>query len=101
MSLPAIAAVAAVAAIPTASTATTTAIPTAPAATAPTITTSAATAAGALGLRTGFVDDKVPATEVLTVEAIDGAIRIFIVGDLDESETTGLPREAVANQTDC
>jgi len=52
-------------------------------------------------LWTSFVDHKVPAAEVLAIEAIDGTIRIFVAGDLDESEATGLPREAVANKTDC
>jgi len=35
-------------------------------------------------LRAGFVDDEISATKVLTVQAGNGAIRIFIAGDFDE-----------------
>jgi hypothetical protein len=52
-------------------------------------------------LRTGFVHDKVPAPEILTVEGSDRAIRLFIIGDFDESEAAGLARETITNQTDC
>src|SRR5208283_2378560 len=68
------------------------------------ITTAVATtptaATGALRLRTRFVDDKVPAPEVLTIQARHGAVGIFIVGDFDEGETPRLSREAIPNQTD-
>jgi hypothetical protein len=65
-----------------------------------TATTAIATAARALCLRTGFIDDEVPATKVLTVETIHGAVGVFVVGNFDESETARLAREAVTNQTD-
>jgi len=100
-SLPTIAAIAAVAAIPTASTATATAIPTAAAAAPAAITATSPAATGAFGLRASFVHDKVPATEVLAVKAVDCAIRILIVGNFDEGEATRLTRKAIANQTDC
>ena len=99
--LPTIAAIAPVAAISTASTATTTAIATASAAAPTAITATSPAATGAFCLRTSFVHDKVPATEVLAVKAIDCAIRILIVGNFDEGEATRLTREAIANQTDC
>jgi hypothetical protein len=87
--LPAIAAVPAI----------TTTIAATASATAPTITTPAAattatvtapptTATGAFGLRTRFVNDQVPAPEILTIEARHGAVGVFIIGNLDESETT-------------
>ena len=100
--LPAVAAVAAITAIAaTPATATTTAITTTAAATTATIPAAATAATGAFRLRAGFVDNKVPTTEVLTVEAVDRAIRVFIAGDFDEGESTRLPREAVTNETDC
>jgi hypothetical protein len=101
--LPAIAAVSTVAAIPAASAATT--APTAVAATAPATTaaiTSAPTAATrALGLRTRFIDYQVPATEILTVEIGDCAIRFFIIRNFDEGKTPRLAREPIPNQVDC
>jgi hypothetical protein len=100
--LPAVAAIAAVSTItaaPTAAATTITAVTTA----AATATTVAATtsATRSLGLRTGFVDDEVPATKVLTVQAGYGAIRVFIAGDFDEGKTTRLARKPVTDQTNC
>jgi hypothetical protein len=98
--LPAIAAIA----TPTAATPAAAAAIATPAATATSTTAIAAppaTAAGAFGLRTRFVNDQVPAPEILTIETRHGAIGVFIVGDLDEGETTRLSREAIPNQTDC
>ncbi len=101
--LPAIAAVSTVAAISAASAAAT--APTAVAATAATTTaaiTSAPTAATRpLGLRTRFIDYQVPATEILTVEIGDRAIRFFIIGNFDEGKTPRLAREPIPNQVDC
>jgi hypothetical protein len=101
--LPAIAAVSTVAAISAASAAAT--APTAVAATAATTTaaiTSAPTAATRpFGLRTRFIDYQVPATEILTVEIGDRAIRFFIIGDFDEGKTPRLAREPIPNQVDC
>src|SRR5580704_7317761 len=78
--LPAIAAVAAIS----------TAIAATPAATASASTTAPASAptAGTLGLRPGFVDHQVPSTEVLTVQGVDGAVRIFVIGYFNEGEAT-------------
>jgi hypothetical protein len=100
--LPAIAAVSTVAAISAASAAT---APTAVAATAAATTaaiTSAPTAATRpLGLRTRFIDYQVPATEILTVEIGDRAIRFFIIRNFDEGKTPRLAREPIPNQIDC
>jgi hypothetical protein len=52
-------------------------------------------------LRTGFVHDKVPAPEILTVEGSDCAIRLFIIGDFDEGESARLARETITNKADC
>ena len=96
--LPAVAAVSTIAAIPTATTA---ASPSTVAASATAIATATTTAAGTFRLRPRFVDDEVPAPEALTVQGRDRTIRLFIIGDFDESETTRLTREPIANQTDC
>jgi len=88
--LPAVAAVAAITAVATPATTPAAAIAT-PAATTSTTTAIAATpttATRALRLRTRFVDDKVPAPEVLTVQAGHGAVGVLIVGDFDEGKTT-------------
>jgi hypothetical protein len=96
--LPAVAAVSAVSAITPASTAATTTAAITPATATVSATTSAATRAFRLWAR--FVDNKVPAAKVLTVETGDRTIRFFIVGDLDESEAARLTREAITNKTD-
>ncbi len=103
--LPAVAAIATVAAIPTIAAPSTTAAPsTAVAASTAATTTAVATtstaAARAFRLGTRFVDNKVPAAKVLTVETGYRAIRLFIVSDFDESESAGLACEAIANQAD-
>jgi hypothetical protein len=98
--LPAVAAIASVAAIATTSAATPTAI-TATATTATTVAAAATTATGTFGLWTGFVDHEVAAAKVLAVKAVDGAFRIFVIGNFDEGEAARLTREAIANQTDC
>src|SRR6201993_235805 len=89
--LPAVAAVTTVAAITAASAAT--------AASAIASTPTAATRP--LGLRTRFIDYQVPATEILTVEIGDRAIRFFIIRNLDEGKTPRLAREPIPNQIDC
>ena len=100
--LPAVAAIAAVSTI-TAAPAATPASITAVATTAATATAVATTpsATGSFGLRAGFVDDEVPATKVLTVQAGYRAIRIFIAGDFNEGKTTRLARKPVTDQTNC
>jgi hypothetical protein len=102
--LPAVAAVTTVAAITAASA--TTAASAAIAATASATTTAAISPAPTaatrpLGLRTRFVDYQVPATEILTVEIGDRAIRLFIICDFDEGKTPRLAREPIPNQIDC
>jgi hypothetical protein len=98
--LPAVAAIPAVSAITAAATATTAAaVPTA--ATTPTIVATSTAATRTFGLRTGFINNQVPATEVLTVQAGDRAICIFITCDFNECKPSRLSSEAVPNQTDC
>jgi len=70
-------------------------------ASAATTETTAATTAAARLLRASFVDDEIPASEVLSVHGVDGAIRLFVIADFDESKTTRLAREAVTNQIHC
>ena len=103
--LPAVAAVTTVAAISAAS-ATTTASATiaataSAAATTAAITSAPTAATRALGLRTRFIDYQVPATEILTVEIGDRAIRFFIIRNFDEGKTPRLAREPIPNQIDC
>jgi hypothetical protein len=99
--LPAIAAITAVTTITTTSAAAPTAISaiTAASSTSAAISSATASASGAFGLRTGFVDDEISATKVLTVQAGDGAIRVFIAGDFDERKPARLPCETVPDQT--
>jgi hypothetical protein len=102
--LPAVAAVTTVAAI-TAASATTTAsatiAATASAATTATIASAPTAATRPLGLRTRFIDYQVPATEILTVEIGDRAIRFFIIRNFNEGKTPRLAREPIPNQIDC
>ena len=102
-SLPAIAAIATVAAISTvaaaASAATTAMSTTTSAATA--AETAPATTAAALLLGTSFVDDQIAPAKVLAIHGIDRAIRFFVVGNFNESETTRLASEPVTNEIDC
>src|SRR6266478_8343539 len=90
--LPAIATVAAISAAPAtaAMAAAPAAVPTAP----------ATTAAAALCLGTCFIHDEVSPTEILTVQRVHRAIRIFVVGNFNEGEPARLPRKTVANQID-
>jgi hypothetical protein len=103
--LPAVAAVTTVAAITAASAAATTTsatiAATATAATTPAIASAPTAATRALGLRTRFIDYQVPATEILTVEIGDRAIRFFIIRNFDEGKTPRLAREPIPNQIDC
>jgi hypothetical protein len=100
-------AVSAVAAISTATTpAATTAVSTAPAATAAVSTPPAgipaaaapATATGAFSLRPCFVHHEVSPAKILTVQGIDRAIRVFVVGHLDERKTPRLSRETIPDE---
>jgi len=98
LNLPAIAAVATVAAIPTASAAT--AASAAISTTASAATAASTAAARTLGLRARFIYHQVPATEVLTIEIGNRAIRFFIVCDFDERKSARLPRETIPYQID-
>jgi len=60
----------------------------------------AGTAASALCLGTCFIHDEVSPTEILTVQGVHRAIRIFVVGNFNEGEPARLPRKTVANQID-
>ncbi len=99
--LPAVSAISAVSAITTTATAAASAAISA-ASTAITAATAAATSAAtrAFRLRARFVDNKVPAAKILTVQTGDGAIRFFIVGNFDEREPARLSGETITNQAD-
>jgi hypothetical protein len=56
-----------------------------------------ATTAGAFGLRPCFVHYQVPSAEILTVQRVDGAVRIFVVVHFNEGESTRLARKAIAD----
>jgi len=89
-------AIAAVAAIPPPPPATPPAV-----AAAPTITTTTPTAAtAAFCLRPCFIHHQVPPTEILAVQGIDRPVRIFVVGEFNESKTARLSREAVSDEID-
>jgi hypothetical protein len=106
--LPAVPAIAAVAATittaPAASAAastTTTAVAAASAAsTAAIAAASAATTAAALCLGPCFVHHEVSPAEILPVERIHGAVRIFVIIYFDKCESTRLSSKPVANQID-
>jgi hypothetical protein len=98
--LPAVAAVTTVPAITASSAATTasaTIAATAAAATTAAIASAPTAATRPLGLRARLIDYQVPATEILTVEIGDRAIRFFIIGNLDEGKTPRLAREPIPN----
>jgi hypothetical protein len=83
---PAVAAVATVATIAAAATTSTAAAIATAAATTSAVSPATTAARGAFRLRARFIHNKVPTTEVLTVEAVDRAICVFIAGDFDERE---------------
>jgi hypothetical protein len=99
--LPTVAAVAAIATIAAAAATSTAAAIATAAATTPAISTATTAPRGTFRLRARFVHNKVPTTEVLTVEAVDRAIGVFVTGDLDEREAARLARETVTDQTNC
>jgi hypothetical protein len=90
--VPAISAVAAISAASTASTATA-AVTAAPAA----VSAAPATTAAALSLRPCFVHHEVTPAEILTVQGIDGPIRVFIVGNFDEGEAARLSSKTITD----
>jgi hypothetical protein len=78
------------AATPTATTtmaAASAAVPTAP----------ATTAAAALCLGTCFIHYQVSSAEILTVQGVHRAIRVFVIGHFNEGEPARLSRKAIAN----
>jgi hypothetical protein len=95
--LPAISAVAAISAAPaTASVASTPAATTA----APASVSTSPAASAAFRLGTCFIHHEVSPAKILPVQGVDGAVRVFVIGDFHESETTRLARETIANQID-
>jgi hypothetical protein len=99
--LPTITTVAAISAAP--ATSTMAATPTAASAMA---TASAAVPAApsatatALRLGTCFIHDEVSPAEILSIQRIDGAIRVFVIGHFNEGEPARLSCKPVANQID-
>ena len=84
--LPTVAAVATIATIAAAAATSTAAAIATAAATPSAVSTATTTTGGTFRLRARFIHNKVPTTEVLTVEAVDRAICVFVTGDFDESE---------------
>jgi len=70
--------------------------PTGPRAAIPT----SATAAPSLGLGSGFVDDEIAIAKQPTIQHLDRLGGLLFRGHLDESETTGTPRELVGDDPD-
>jgi hypothetical protein len=66
------------------------AVPTAP----------ATAAAAALCLGTCFIHHEVSPAEILTVQGVHGAIRVFVIGHFNEGEPARLSRKTIANQID-
>jgi hypothetical protein len=102
--LPAIATVAAISAAPATAAVSATATPTAAtamaAASAAISTAPTSTAAAALRLGTCFIHHEVSPAEILTVQGVHRAIRVFVVGHFNEGEPARLSRKTVANQID-
>src|SRR5712692_717329 len=97
--LPAITAVAAISAA--SATAAMTATPTATTATSASVSAApASTAASALCLGTCFIHHEVSPAEILTVQGVHRAIRVFVIGHFNEGEPARLSRKPVANQID-
>jgi hypothetical protein len=97
--LPAVPAIAAISATPAAVTtasATTAAVTTASAA----VTSSPAAAARALGLRPRLIHHEISPAEVLTIQRIDGAIRIVVIGHFHERKAPRLACKTVPNEID-
>src|SRR5437879_13350167 len=61
-------------------------------ATPPTATTAA------LCLGTRFIHHEVPPAEILAVQRVHRAVRVFVIAHFDEREPARLPSETVANQ---
>ena len=61
---------------------------------------STAATAAALCLGTRFIHNEVSPAKILAVQGGDRAIRVFVIGYLNEGEAARLAREAIANQID-
>jgi hypothetical protein len=60
----------------------------------------ATAAAAALCLGTCFIHHEVSPAEILTVQGVHGAIRVFVIGHFNESEPARLSRKTITNQID-
>jgi hypothetical protein len=72
--------------------------PTASAAASTAVSATSAASAATFRLGTRFIHHQVPPAEILAVQGIDGAFRIFVAVHFDERETPRLARETVANE---
>jgi hypothetical protein len=102
--LPAIATVAAISAAPATAAMTAAATPTTAtamaAASAAVPSAPASTTAAALCLGTSFIHHEVSPAEILAVQGVHRAIRVFVVSHFNEGETARLSRKTVTNQID-
>src|SRR5713226_1352495 len=60
----------------------------------------ASTAASALCLGTCFIHHEVSPAEILTVQGVHRAIRVFVIGHFNEGKPARLSRKPIANQID-
>jgi len=56
-----------------------------------------ATTTAALCLGTCFIHYQVSSAEILTVQGVHRAIRVFVIGHFNEGEPARLSRKAIAN----
>jgi hypothetical protein len=98
--LPAIPTIAAITAAPAATAVAATPAATTTTASAAVASAPAATTAAALCLGTRFIHHEVSPAEILAVQGIDRAIRVFIAVHFDERETARLARKTVADEID-
>jgi hypothetical protein len=98
--LPAISTVAAITAAPATATATVAATSTAATSAASAAIPAAPATAAALCLGTCFIHHEVSPAEILTVQGVHGAIRVFVIGHFNEGEPARLSRKTIANQID-
>jgi hypothetical protein len=97
--LPAVPAVAAISTAPATAAVSAASAATAMAATSAAITASpAAATAAALSLRPCFIHHEVSPAEILTVQRIDRAIRIFVAVHFDKRKPARLPGKTIADQ---
>jgi hypothetical protein len=70
----------------------------APATIATATTAVTAATAAALCLRLGFVHNQIASAKILTIQAVDGFLGVFVGGYFHESEAARLPGEAVTDK---